>query len=437
MPNQIFWKDKNLVYKGCNKEFADVIGLESPKRIKGKTDFDFIRDNDNSEDYLLWDKKVLESGKPIYNIEEPYLNAKGEEGVVLTSKIPLFDNDKNVDGLLGFCVDITNRKKAEKELKQSEEKFRGLFRHANIGIAIGSPNGTVEEVNQQYLDITGYTESEFIGINYATITHPDDLEIEAHLIEEIIENKRDSYRIEKRWKGKDGEFIWLDSAITSIRNDKGQLERLIALVFDITEKRKATESMNAFFEQPISLHLISSIEGEIVNINAGWENILGFKKEELLGTNFLELVHPDDIEATKKVMKLLEQGETISYFELRGKHKNGHYKNLAWSGIADSYGQQIHAVGNDVTQEKQFKKALLQEKENYEALSENAKHLIIRHQLDGKITYVNAFALELFDIRKELILGADIKSLLPTTKREEHIRSIEEFKSKKTYPKAV
>ncbi|WP_347839829.1 PAS domain S-box protein [uncultured Draconibacterium sp.] len=394
MPNQIFWKDKSLVYKGCNKEFADVIGLESPKRIKGKTDFDFIRDNDNSEDYQNWDKKVLESGKPVYNIEEPYLNAKGEDGVVLTSKIPLFNNDKKVDGVLGFCVDITDRKKTERELKQSEGKFRGLFENANIGMAIGDTSGTVQEVNQEYLNITGYSHKEMMGLNYATITHPEDLAIEAKYIQEINENKRDSFRMEKRYKSKNGDYLWLDTAVTSIRNSNGKLERLIAMVIDITEKRKATESMNAFFEQPISLHLISSIEGKIVNINAGWENILGFKKEELLGTNFLELVHPDDIEATKKAMKSLEKGETISYFELRGKHKNGHYKNFAWSAIVNPSNQQIHAVGIDITEQIIAKQKT---KESQDLLSNFINHLpddawtIDKH---GRITMVNKHIIE-------------------------------------------
>ncbi|MFN8671706.1 MAG: PAS domain S-box protein [Candidatus Sericytochromatia bacterium] len=126
IPNQLFWKDENLVYQGCNKVFADIVGFSNNKEIIGLTDYDFNRSNDHSENYRECDKKIIDSGLPIINIEEPYFNAKGEKGIVLTSKVPIKDSNNKTIGVLGICVDITELKKAKEKAEESV-KLKSTF----------------------------------------------------------------------------------------------------------------------------------------------------------------------------------------------------------------------------------------------------------------------------------------------------------------------
>ena len=115
IPNQVFWKDRNLIYLGCNKAFAKVTGMNTPSEVTGLTDYDFQRDPAHADSYREWDKKIMDSGEPVLHIEEKFHNSDGSEGTVLTSKVPLKGPDGEVFGLLGICTNITERKKMELE----------------------------------------------------------------------------------------------------------------------------------------------------------------------------------------------------------------------------------------------------------------------------------------------------------------------------------
>ncbi len=113
IPKQVFWKSRDLIYLGCNQSFAEVTGMNSPSEVIGKSDYDFHRDPAHADSYREWDKKIMDEGKPILDLEESYFNSDGSEGTVLTSKVPLRDEEGNVFGLLGICTDISERKKIE------------------------------------------------------------------------------------------------------------------------------------------------------------------------------------------------------------------------------------------------------------------------------------------------------------------------------------
>lgn len=115
IPNQVFWKDSDLIYSGCNQAFAEVTGASSPSDVIGKTDFAFHRDSTHAESYRKWDKKIIDNDEAVIDLEESFHNSDGSEGTVLTSKVPLKDKDGNVFGLLGICTDISERKKLERE----------------------------------------------------------------------------------------------------------------------------------------------------------------------------------------------------------------------------------------------------------------------------------------------------------------------------------
>lgn len=116
LPNQVFWKDRTLTYIGCNKAFANVVGLEDPSEVTGKTDFDFNRDPAMAEYYRADDSAVMVTGKPIYNRVEAYDTADGKKGSVSTSKIPIKKENGDVVGILGVCIDITVEEQTKLEL---------------------------------------------------------------------------------------------------------------------------------------------------------------------------------------------------------------------------------------------------------------------------------------------------------------------------------
>jgi PAS domain S-box-containing protein len=122
IPVRVFWKDKNLVYLGCNKLFALDAGFTDPKEIIGKDDFQMGWHN-QAELYREDDRIVLKSGNPKLLIEEPQTTPMGNNITLLTSKIPLLNSTGEIIGVLGTYIDISERKHIEDELKKSREQL--------------------------------------------------------------------------------------------------------------------------------------------------------------------------------------------------------------------------------------------------------------------------------------------------------------------------
>ena len=122
LPEFLFWKDKNSVFLGCNKNFASMAGLSSPREIVGKTDYDLPWSKEESDSYRADDLQVIQSGQGKYNIEESQTNKFGEVTTLLTNKIPLYDQQGNISGVVGIYANITELKNTQ--LRLEKEKIR-------------------------------------------------------------------------------------------------------------------------------------------------------------------------------------------------------------------------------------------------------------------------------------------------------------------------
>ncbi|MES2142510.1 MAG: ATP-binding protein [Pseudomonadota bacterium] len=122
LPVHVFWKNKEGKYLGCNDLFAHNLDLASVEAVIGKTDYDFPVKKEDSDAYRRDDKEVMESRTPKLNIEEEQTFPDGKKIYLLTSKVPVFDKNNKVIGILGVYNDITEKKKAEQALKKAKEK---------------------------------------------------------------------------------------------------------------------------------------------------------------------------------------------------------------------------------------------------------------------------------------------------------------------------
>jgi len=116
IPRAVFWKDKELKFQGCNKIFASVAGLKSPKELIGHTDFDMPW-KEHAEAYRADDQAVMKSRKARLDLEERNVNSSGQESWVLTSKVPVTNQHGEVVAVLGMFEDITERKHKEADME--------------------------------------------------------------------------------------------------------------------------------------------------------------------------------------------------------------------------------------------------------------------------------------------------------------------------------
>ncbi len=148
IPVRVFWKDKNLVYVGCNAAFARDAGLTAPQDIIGKDDYQMVW-RDQADLYRADDRQVIESGVAKLLIEEPQTTPNGDIITLLTNKVPLRDSNEDVTGLLGTYMDITERKKAEESFRENREKLHSILDNIGSGVTMISPAMEILELNRQ------------------------------------------------------------------------------------------------------------------------------------------------------------------------------------------------------------------------------------------------------------------------------------------------
>lgn len=135
IPQTIFWKNRDSVFLGCNKSFAEDAGMGEPANIVGKTDYDMPWKKEESDEYREYDRHVMDEDRPVLHIIEPQLQANGKEAWLETNKIPLHNAKGEVVGILGTYEDISERKEYERkreELLEREKRITTVLQQAVV-----------------------------------------------------------------------------------------------------------------------------------------------------------------------------------------------------------------------------------------------------------------------------------------------------------------
>lgn len=233
-----------------NLESGQFWGSEQGKRIYG---FDPEADEFTAEEVykcVVEPKRVeqamvdlLEENKN-YDIEFEITPKDGSKNKWIRS-IAETERDKNGKPVkvVGVMQNITDRKKAEEKIKESEARFKGIFQNSNIGIAVAKPNGLISDVNYEFENMLGYSKAELLNMTFRDFTHPDDINKENELIGKLLQGEIDSYRIETRYFHKKGNIIWVDLSIAVMKDDKGNFVLFIGMIKDITARKKAESEL--------------------------------------------------------------------------------------------------------------------------------------------------------------------------------------------------
>jgi PAS domain S-box-containing protein len=152
--------------------------------------------------------------------------------------------------------DITEHKRTEEALRESEERFRKIFEHAHIGMALSTPDFLFQYVNPEFCRMLLYSQDELHHMTFADITHPDHLNTDRENIRRLHDGEIPVYSTQKRYIRKDGGIIWASLTISSITDEKGTLLHYLALVEDITERKTYHDAIEQANKK---LNLLSSI----------------------------------------------------------------------------------------------------------------------------------------------------------------------------------
>ena len=170
--------------------------------------------------------------------ETVLVNRDGRRIAVEVSSV-LVQRDGVVVGVQAVVRNLDAHRRAELALRESEERFRGAFEAAAIGMALASIDGRWLKVNDALCEIVGYTSEELITMRYQELTHPDDLQPDIALGRRMLAGEFSSYQMEKRYIRKDGRVIWIHLSVSLVRDADGTPAYSVAQVLDITERKLA------------------------------------------------------------------------------------------------------------------------------------------------------------------------------------------------------
>ena len=240
----ILWEvDRNAAFTFCSKSVEGIWGVPVSEAL-GKTPLDFM-DQEEAERVLEYLEEVFREKRNIEDFENWYTHSDGHSVCLLTNGVPILDERGEVKGYRGVCRDITERKRVERGLLESKERYALATRAAKVGVwDWGVKTG------EFYLDpnvkaILGYNDDEIpndLDI-WATYVHPNDRQPVMEAFEAHIQGLTPEYVYEHRMMHKDGSIRWIMVRGTAIRDAQGEVIRVVGTDTDITERKLAEENL--------------------------------------------------------------------------------------------------------------------------------------------------------------------------------------------------
>lgn len=148
-----------------------------------------------------------------------------------------------------------------KEALEKEYKFESIFNESNAAIAIGDKNGNIIECNKSYYKLLEYEKNELIGLNFGTLTHPEDLAIQKSTLEDLFSKKIINKRLEKRYITKNNNVVWADLSFTEIHNEKGEITSFAVIVIDISKRKKYEEELKKLYSLALDANALTGLPG--------------------------------------------------------------------------------------------------------------------------------------------------------------------------------
>lgn len=204
---------------------------------------------------------------------------KDGQRIVLDARISMvMDNKGQPIGFVAACRDISEKIKIERALRDSEQQYRAIFEQAAVGVSRTNIAGIFTDVNEKFCQITGYPRQQLIGRSYQEITDPEDIEKNEQTRQELLNKKKTSATIEKRYIRKDGSRSWVNLTLSYIDTGPENEPFLLAISEDINVRKIHERDLQALYESGAALNHLKTPEAiaskiiEILNNRLGWDH---------------------------------------------------------------------------------------------------------------------------------------------------------------------
>jgi PAS domain S-box-containing protein len=341
--------------------------------------------------------------------------------------------------MIGVNIDITERKRIERTLQESEERFRLSFDEAPIGMALEALDGRFVRVNRALCEIVGYSSAELTGLTFQAITHPDDLDVDLALKGQLARGEIPRYQLGKRYIRKDGAIVHIQLSCSILRSREGEPLCFIVQIEDITDRTRAEAALKES-ERRLSLALDSAQMGM-------WDldlltdtSVRSLRHDQIFGYSeaiptwgaaiFMTHVVPEDRKVAKQAFekafvsdnfdmecRILWADESIHWISAKGRV----YRNPK--------GDPVRMLGTvvDVTEQKRSEQRLKESEAKFSGIVSISTDAIISIDEDQRITIFNDGAERIFGYSKTEAIGTPLDKLIPERFRKIHRQHVERF----------
>gem|GEM_PF-1452775 len=391
---------------------------EAARSIKdavGRNAFEYVPP-EQSEVMRKAFEQVFQTGKPCsYEIQGT--GPAGPNTSWYTTRLVPIEREGQVIAAAMISRDITNRKRTEEALRESEERYRLLFENSPVSIGLGSPEGAVISANKAMLDMTGYSVEEVPKVNLNDVY--ESVEDRRELLEQVKKYGSVS-NFPTRIKRKDGTVI--DVLLSASAVHVGDKRLLQSTLIDITEQKKIREELERrerLFKDvaECSSDWIWEVDdkGKVTYASPAVERVLGYRPDEALGRPFYGFVNPEDWERSKvTATDVIVQKQPFRETVGRMIHKNGQtvWVSISGSPVLDGKGNLLGYRGSttNVTDRKLAEEALRESEERWRALVQNIPDIIITVASDGTILAINR---SVIGVPVEEVVGKKVYDYIP------------------------
>jgi PAS domain S-box-containing protein len=353
-------------------------------------------------------RRAAESGGDMLCAVEPQIRGvDGRYRCFNVRGVPVHGTDGSVQEWIGVCSaapsEVTNRDRTERELRESEERFRATFEHAAVGIAHVGMDGRWLRVNERLCEIVGYPKDELLKLTFQAITHPDDLDRDLDLAGQLLRGDIDRYSMEKRYRRRDGSWLWAGLTGTIVRGRDGSPDYFIAVVEDISQRKEledrlvdAEKHLRAVLDSMYAFVGVLSPDGILLEANRAALEAAGLRAEDVLGRRFEEAYwwsyDPDVQRQLSVAIERAARGEPSRY-DVVVRLGPDRYEPIDFtiSPLRDDSGQVTHLVPSAIviTERVEAERASRKSEAQFRTLADSIPQLAWMADAAGSIFWYN------------------------------------------------
>src|SRR5215212_2688426 len=380
-------------------QYGAMLGYPAETEILDEEHWLRMLHPDDRERVLAEELRTDQTGEP-YRIEYRLIARDGRVVWVHDEATLVRDEEGNAQYWLGVQYNITEQKRTEEEFRKSEERFRATFEQAAVGIVQVGLDGEWLRFNDKFCDIVGYDREELGTVSVFQLVSPEDFERDFDRGVRMLAGELKDYTEEKLIVGKGGRHVWINLTV-SLVHDADEPRYFIAVVEEIGKRKVAEEERKRTQEQlrqseerfkvlaqEVVEGIILSENGKIIDANRSVTEMFGYRLEELIGKDAMELTAP---EYREMVRQRISDEDTIHY-ESMGLKKDGttfpleiRPRHLPYSGRRIRVTSVI-----DLTERKQAEEALIMSEERYRTLVEQLPAVTYMQEIENAtLVYVS------------------------------------------------